>query len=364
MTINEIVAEIEKLAPIAYQELYDNAGLVVGEPNQQVSSVLICYDVTENIIEEAISLRSNLIISHHPVIFNGIKRFNGKSITDRIVSKAIKNEIALYAAHTNIDNVFGGINSTLCNKLGLVNQEILVPKKCELVKLVTFVPEKHADGVRNALFNAQAGHIGNYSCCSYNILGNGTFLAGEGTNPFVGKKGEIHTESEIRIETIVQRYLLNNTIEALRQSHPYEEIAYDVYPLDNILPNVGSGMVGNLPAPMEVNKFLRLVKDTFNVKCMRYSHINKEKVLRIAVCGGSGSLFINDAIKAKADVFITGDCKYHQFIDVRDDIILADIGHYESEYFAMEIFYEILNKKFSDFNVRLSKNALNQVHYM
>lgn len=364
MTVKEIVSEIEKIAPLAYQESYDNSGLAVGEPSQQVFATLICFDITEDIIDEAIELKANLIISHHPVIFSGLKRFNGKTSTDRIVSKAIKHNIALYAAHTNLDSVFGGISARLCDKLGLINQQILVPKKGELVKLVTFAPLSHADNVRNALFNAQAGYIGKYDCCSYNTEGKGTFRAGENTKPFVGEQGQIHTEPETRIEVIVKRYLLNNTITALLQAHPYEEVAYDIYPLDNALTNVGLGMVGNLPQPMPVTRFFEFVKKIFEVKCLRYSTPNKTTVSRVAVCGGSGSSFINDAVRANADVFITGDCKYHQFIDTANDIILTDIGHYESEYFAIEIFYEIISKKFPNFAVYLAKNNRNPVNYI
>ena len=363
MTVKNIVSEIEKLAPLYYQESYDNAGLLIGEPNQQVSAILICFDVTEAVIDEAIQRNANLIISHHPTIFTGLKRFNGNNHTERIVIKAIKNDIALYAAHTNLDSVFGGINSRLCDKLGLINQEILVPKQSELVKLVSFVPESHAEIVRKALFDAQAGHIGNYDCCSYNVKGDGTFRAGENTNPFAGEKGALHFEPEIRIETVVKRPLLSNTIKALLQVHPYEEVAYDVYPIENAIPNAGAGMVGNLAEPMLVIDFLQKLKTSFDVKCLRYSKPNKDVISRVAVCGGAGSSFINDAIKAKADIYITGDCKYHQFIDVANNIILVDIGHYESEFFASEIFYELFSKKFPNFAVYLAKTSENPVQY-
>lgn len=364
MTVNDIIAEIESLAPIAYQESFDNTGLTVGEPNQQVSAVLICFDVTEKIIDEAIERNADLIISHHPVIFKGIKQLNGKTPTERIVTKAIKHNIALYAAHTNLDNAWCGINARLSDKIGLINQQVLIPKKDALLKLVTFVPTAHADNVRSALFTAKAGEIGNYDCCSYSTTGYGTFRAGDNTNPFVGEKGQIHNEQEVRVETIVKRHLLSKTINALLQSHPYEEVAYDIYPLNNILPNVGLGRVGNLPQPIPIIDFLKQLKQLFSVTHLRYSEPNIKHVSRVAVCGGSGSEFINDAIRAKADVYITGDCKYHQFIDAAPDILLIDIGHYESEYFATEIFYELLSKKFPNFAVYLAKNSLNPINYI
>ncbi|MDR1055791.1 MAG: Nif3-like dinuclear metal center hexameric protein [Prevotellaceae bacterium] len=364
MTVKEIVIEIEKLAPTAYQESYDNTGLTVGESNQQVSAILLCFDVTEDIVDEAVERGANLIISHHPAIFNGLKRFNNKTSTERIIIKSIKNNIALYAAHTNLDSVFGGISSHLSDKLGLINQQILVPKQNELVKLVTFVPVTHADTVRKALFDAQAGYIGNYDCCSYNIEGDGTFRANECAHPFIGKMGEIHTEPEIRIETIVKRYLLNTAVSALLQVHPYEEVAYDVYPVENVLPNVGLGIVGNLPKPMYVMDFLQIVKNTFRVNCLRYNKLINKTISRVAVCGGAGASFINNAILAKADIFITGDCKYHQFIDASDDIVLVDIGHYESEYSAMEIFNEILNKKFPNFAVYRAEKSRNPINFL
>lgn len=362
ITIHDIISEIERFAPLSYQESYDNAGLVTGDRNAVISSVLLCFDVTEEIIDEAIMKKAGLVISHHPVIFGGLKKITGNSATERIVIKAIQNNIALYAAHTNLDNAQGGINTTLAQKLGLKDIKILVPKENMLYKVVTFVPESHAEKVREAMFAADAGHIGNYDSCSYNISGTGTFRAGEDTNPYVGEKGQLHYEPEVRIETIVREENLHTVIFSLKQNHPYEEPAYDIYPLENKYYNAGTGAIGQLEKAISATNFFETIKKTLPVKVIRHNKLFKD-IKTVAVCGGSGSPFINDAIRAKADIFVTGDCKYHQFLDYQDKIIIADIGHYESECFAIEIFYNVIIKKFPNFVVYFSHNGNNPVYY-
>ncbi|MDR1583649.1 MAG: Nif3-like dinuclear metal center hexameric protein [Prevotellaceae bacterium] len=362
MTVKDIVSELEKLAPLSYQESYDNAGLIVGSLESEINSALLCFDITENIIDEAIEKKTNLVISHHPVIFSGLKKINGKNATERIVIKAIRNNIALYSAHTNLDSVRGGINTTLAEKLGLLDIKILSQVEKILFKIVTFVPETYSEKVRQAMFEAGAGHIGNYDSCSYNIKGTGTFRGGENTNPFVGEKGSLHNEQEIRIETIAKKENLNKVISALKQNHPYEEPAYDVYQLENKYENAGIGAIGVLPEYIDAAEFLVKIKKILPVKIIRHNDLFK-KVKTVAVCGGSGSGYINDAISAGADIFVTGDCKYHQFLDFRNEIILADIGHFESEYFATEIFYSIIKKKFPNFVADLSCGIFNPVQY-
>jgi dinuclear metal center YbgI/SA1388 family protein len=362
ITVKDIISEIERLAPLSYQESYDNAGLIVGSRKLAVTSVLLCFDITEEVIDEAIEKKSNLIISHHPVIFSGLKKINGNSATERIVIKAIRNDIALYASHTNLDSVWGGINTTLAGKLGLSEIKILEPVENFLFKIVTFVPEAYSGKVRQAMFEAGAGNIGNYDFCSYNIKGMGTFRGGENTNPFVGEKGLLHSELEDRIETVAKKDDVNEIISALKQNHPYEEPAYDIYPLDNKFTNAGIGAIGVLPESMEAVEFLSAIKNNLQVEIIRHNKLFK-KVKTVAVCGGSGSGYIHKATAAGADIFVTGDCKYHQFLDCQNEIILADIGHFESEYFAIEIFYSAIQKKFPNFVPYLSRSISNPVHY-
>ncbi|MDR2026095.1 MAG: Nif3-like dinuclear metal center hexameric protein [Prevotellaceae bacterium] len=362
MTVKNIVSELEKLAPLIYQESYDNAGLIVGDPESEVTSALLCFDVTEDVIDEAIEKKANLVISHHPVIFKGLKKINGKNPVERIVIKAIQNNIALYASHTNLDSVQGGINTVLAEKLGLSDIKILSQIEKLLFKIVTFVPDAYSEKVRRAMFDAGAGHIGNYDSCSYNIAGTGTFRGGEKTNPFVGEKGLLHDEPEIRIETVATKDSLGKIISALRQNHPYEEPVYDIYQLENRFANAGIGATGVLPEYTDPSEFMAKIKKVLSVKIIRHNDLYK-KVKTVAVCGGSGSGYIDGAIAAGADIFITGDCKYHQFLDYRNEIILADTGHFESEYFAVEIFYNVINKKFPNFAASLSRGIINPVQY-
>ncbi len=362
-TVKQITTFLETIAPLALQESYDNAGLIIGDENIEVKGVLICLDSTEDVIEEALKHGCNLIIAHHPIVFSGLKKLNGKNYVERTVIKAIKNNVAIYAAHTNLDNVLEGVNAKICERLGLKNCTILSPMKNLLKKLVTFCPVDHAEKVRTALFDAGSGQIGNYDECSFNAEGTGTFRAGEGTSPFVGEKGKQHHEKEIRIETIFESYLETKIIRALLETHPYEEVAYDIYSLDNSYRETGSGMIGELEAPMEEIAFLALLKSTMKTGCVRYTKLTGKKITRVAVCGGSGSFLLNDAIRQGAQVFVTSDFKYHQFFDADGKIVIADIGHYESEQFTKDLFHDLLVKNFSTFAVRLSEVGTNPVNY-
>lgn len=364
MQIQEIINELEQFAPSALKEDFDNVGLLVGNANDNAKGVLITLDITEKVIDEAIELNCNLVVAHHPIMLSGIKKINGRNATERIIIKAIQNNIALYASHTNADSVLNGVSGKMCEKLGLENCKILSPKKESLLKLVTFVPNEHADMVRDAIFNAGAGQIGNYDACSYNLNGEGTFRGGDNTNPFVGKKGQIHTEKEIRVETILPAYLKNKVVSALIMAHPYEEVAYDLYPLANDWPTTGIGMVGDLPNEIDEATFLNQLKSTFNTACVRYTELLNKPVKRVALCGGSGSFLLGKAIAEKADVFVTGDFKYHQFADAEGRILIADIGHFESEQYTKEVFFEILTKKFSNFAIHLSNVNTNPVNYL
>src|SRR6056297_1629075 len=364
MKIREIISSIESFAPLVFQEDYDNAGLIVGDQEQEAKGALITGDITEKIIDEARKKKINLIIAHHPIIFAGLKKITGKNYVERIIIKALKNDIAIYAAHTNLDNIQGGVNSKIAEKLNLINTKILVPLDNHLMKLVYFVPTGHAGQTRKAIFKAGAGHIGNYDMCSYNVEGKGSFRAGEETDPFVGHKNEIHFEDEVRIETIFPKHLKHNIIRALVEAHPYEEVAYDIYPLENQFEKAGSGIIGELKDEISEIKFLEKVKEIFKAKCIRHTQLFHKPVKKIAVCGGSGSFLLNEAIKQKADVFISADFKYHQFFDAEDKIIIADIGHFESEQVTKELFYELLNKKFPKFAVYLTEVNSNPINYL
>ena len=364
MTIGEITTYLESVAPPSFQESYDNAGLIIGDPETVISSVLISLDITEAVIDEAIETGCELIIAHHPILFKGIKRLNGNSYVERCVIKAIKNDIAIYAAHTNLDSIMGGVNSKICEKIGLTNLNILDPVKEQLLKLVTFVPDDHLEKVREALFDAGAGTIGKYDRCSFGSEGTGTFRGGDEANPYVGAIGEFHFEKETRIEMIIPRHLKNNIINTLLKTHPYEEVAYDIYPLENIFREVGAGMIGELPGGEHEIDFLTRLLQVFGCKSIRHTYLLGKPIRKVAVCGGSGSFLLGAAIKAGADIFITADMKYHDFFDAEEKIIIADIGHYESEQFTKELFYEILIKKFPNFALRLSEVKTNPVLYL
>lgn len=349
MILGNIIGMLEALAPPSFQEQYDNSGLLTGNSEMQITGALISIDCTEAVIGEAIRKKCNLVISHHPLVFGGVKRLTGNDYVQRTIIKAIKNDIAVYALHTNLDNVYNGVNAGICGKLGLKNCRILAPKKGMLRKLYTFCPENKADEVRLALFNAGCGHIGNYDQCSFNTAGFGTFRALEGSDPYVGKKGKQHREKETRIETIFPAHLEKKVIGALLSSHPYEEVAYDIVPLENEHNRIGSGMIGELEKPAGEMAFLGKVKKTLKAGCVKYTPLLGRKIRKVAVCGGSGSFLLQNAIASGADIFISSDFKYHQFFDADGQIIIADIGHYESEQFTKELVADFINQKFSTF---------------
>ena len=363
LKIKDIANYIEEIAPLRLQESYDNAGLILGSPETETESALVTVDVTEEVVDEAIQNKINLIIAHHPIVFSGLKKITGKNHVERVLLKAIKNDIAIYAAHTNIDSVSGGVNTKICEKLNLHDCKILQPAEGLLKKLVTFIPEEHAENVQKAVFEAGAGNIGNYDCCAYNINGTGSFRGNENTNPFVGEKQKIHYEKEIRFETIFPVYRQGKIIQALLNSHPYEEVAYDIYPLENKFEKAGMGMIGSFQKEKTEEEFLRQLKDTFGTGVIKHTRLKGKPVKKVAVCGGSGSSLLNHAILAQADFFVTGDFKYHQFFDAENKLVIADIGHYESEKFIKELFYELLTKKFSTFAVRLSEVNTNPIFY-
>ena len=364
MQAEKIIHVLEEWAPPSLQESYDNSGLIVGNPKTEVTGILVNLDCIEEVVDEAISSGCNMIIAHHPIVFKGLKRFNGKNYVERTVIKAIKNDILIYAIHTNLDHVKDGVNKMIGEKLGLNNLKILAPKSGILCKLVTYVPSDHAEPVRQAIFNAGAGHIGAYDQCSFNLNGKGTFRGNETSDPFVGEPGKVHIEDEIRVETIMPAFVKSQVLKALLSTHPYEEVAFDIYQLENAWNEVGSGMIGDLNEPMRKTDFLKEVKRAMNAPALRFTESDNKTIQKVAFCGGSGGFLINTAKSKQADVFITSDIKYHQFFEGEKDMILVDIGHHESEQFTSDLICAKLKEKFPTFVVRLSDTPTNPIKYL
>lgn len=363
MILKQLIAEIENFAPLAYQESYDNCGLLTGHKEQEITGAILCLDCTEAVVEEAIRKKCNVILAHHPIIFGGLKKLNGNTYVERTIIKAIQNNIAIYACHTNLDNVKLGVNKKIADKLGLINTRILAPKKTLLKKLVTFVPETHLKQVQESLFQAGAGNIGNYDSCSFSLEGIGSFRGNEHSNPFIGEKGKLSLEKETRLELIFETIHEFQIISALKQTHPYEEVAYDIYQLENTYQNIGSGMIGELENPISEKEFLERLKSVFKLKLIKHTPLLNKSIKKVALCGGSGSFLLKSATNSKSDIYISSDFKYHEFFDAENQILIADIGHYESEQFTPEIFYEIISNKFPTFASYLTETNTNPVNY-
>jgi len=364
MILRDIVSYLDSEIPLAFQESYDNSGLQLGEPEKEITAALLTLDVTEEVIEEAIETGCGLIISHHPLIFSGIKKISGKSFIGRIIFRAIRNDIAIYSAHTNLDVHSSGVSIKMAEKIGLKNIKVLSPLNKRLLKLVTFVPGTHLENVRKAVFEAGAGSIGNYDYCGFAADGTGSFRAGDSASPYVGEKGKIHLEKEVRFETILFTHDKERVVKALIGAHPYEEAAYDLYPLENNNVNIGLGAIGELVSGMDELSFLKHVSSILDAMGIRFSKIRNKAVNKVALCGGSGSSLLNDAISAGADVFLTSDIKYHTFFEAENRILLVDTGHFESEKFSTEILYELIIKKFPKFAVRFSGTNRNPINYL
>ncbi|HVS96919.1 MAG TPA: Nif3-like dinuclear metal center hexameric protein, partial [Puia sp.] len=364
MQISTIVDYLQTLAPPAYQESYDNAGLLTGDGSRECTGVLTTLDATEPVVEEAAARGCNLIVAHHPIVFGGLKKLTGRTYVERTVIAAIRKDIAIFAIHTNLDNVVReGVNGRIASMLGVVGTRALQPREGVLRKLYCFVPVDHLERVRSAVFSAGAGQMGAYSECSYTVEGQGTFKGGEGTHPFAGQPGRRHEEKEARLEVILPSHLSRQVVEAMIAAHPYEEVAYDLIPLANAHPGVGSGLVGELPEPMEESAFLDRVGSVFGLMVIRHTRLRGRPVKRVAVCGGAGSFLISNALAAGADCYITADVKYHEFFDAEDRMVIADIGHFESEQFTVDLLFEFLREKFRNFAVLKSETKTNPVKY-
>ncbi|MES2894348.1 MAG: Nif3-like dinuclear metal center hexameric protein [Bacteroidota bacterium] len=363
MKIQDITSFLESVAPPSLQESYDNAGLLTGEAQWECTGAITCLDATEAVVLEAIEKKCNLIIAHHPIIFSGLKKVNSSTYIGRSVITAIKNDIAIYSIHTNLDHVIDGVNGRMADRLGLINRRVLIPKRNILKKLVTYVPHSHAAQVRDAVVAAGAGEIGQYSECSFNSKGEGTFKANDGAKPFVGQVGLRHTEQETKIETIFLAWKEGEIRRALINAHPYEEVVYDIYPLENSEEQVGSGLLGELSVALDETAFLHLLKEQFELEVIRHTPFMGRTVKKIALCGGAGSFLIGAAIASGADFYVTGDVKYHEFFDANAKIVIADIGHYESEQFTQHLLVDILTEKFPNFAVQKTQVKTNPVNY-
>ena len=363
-TIQDITNHIEELCPLQYAESFDNVGLLVGNPSTKVTGVLVSLDCLETIVEEAIEKKCNLIVAFHPIVFSGLKKLNGATYVERVVIKAIKNDIAIYAMHTALDNVFEGVNGMICDQLQLTNRNILIPQKSTLKKLVVYVPSKNATTLRKSLFDSGAGAIGNYDNCSFNIEGKGTYRGNEASNPTLGNIGEDHTENEIAISVVFEKHKERNILKAMFANHPYEEIAYELSTLENKVSTIGMGMVGEFETAMSEEAFLMYLKKQFKTPCIKHSKKTGKLIKKVAVLGGAGSFAIENAIRAGADAYVSADFKYHEFYKAEDQLIIADIGHYESEQYTKNLLVEFLTKKFTNFAIILSDKITNPIYYI
>lgn len=361
--VHELLGFLNQLAPFSYQESYDNSGHLAGDPNDEIKGVMIALDCIESVVQEAIENGCNVVLTHHPIVFKGLKSLTGKNYVERTVIKAIRNNVNLIAVHTNLDNMSQGVNKRICDKLKLGSTRILSPRESGLRKITVFIPESRLESVSAAMFSAGAGKIGNYDECGFSTIGTGTFRPLEGADPFSGEIGTRSADSEIRFEAVVPEAKVKQVVHAMLESHPYEEVAYDLIRLENTDHTVGAGMIGELELPVSLTAFLSMVKETFHCGAIRHTDAVGETVKKIAVCGGAGSFLLKDAIRAGADVFVTGDFKYHEFFDADGKIVIADIGHFESEQFTSELLAEEVKKKFSTFAVRLASVNTNPINY-
>ncbi|HMK07098.1 MAG TPA: Nif3-like dinuclear metal center hexameric protein [Flavobacterium sp.] len=364
MKLKQIIAVLEEMAPLAYAEDFDNVGLLVGNSDMETTGVLVCHDALENVIDEAIAKNCNLVVCFHPIIFSGMKKITGKNYVERSVIKAIKNDIAIYAIHTALDNHQDGVNKIFCDALGLINTKILIPKQSFIRKLVTYTVPENTEKLRNALFDAGAGNIGNYESCSFNSQGIGTYMGNENSNPEIGERFEFVESNEIKIEVTFERPFESKILKALFQNHVYEEVAYEIYDLQNSHQNIGLGMTGEFENSMSEKDFLLFVKDKMQSEAIRHSAFTGKTIKKVAVLGGSGSFAIKNAISAGAEAFLTADLKYHNFYEAENQLLLADIGHFESERYTKNYIVDFLRKKIPNFAIILSEENTNPVKYL
>ncbi|MEI6864470.1 Nif3-like dinuclear metal center hexameric protein [Flavicella sp.] len=363
-TVKDITNSLEELSPLNYAESFDNVGLLVGDYSEEVTGVLITLDTLENVVDEAIEKNCNIIVSFHPIIFSGLKKINGSNYIEKVIIKAIKNDIAIYSMHTALDNSFNGVSSKICDVLGLQNKQILIPQKNTIKKLLTYVPLENAERLRKAMFSKGAGKIGNYDNCSFNAEGFGTYRGGKDSNPTIGEKGVLHIEKEIVISVIFEKHLEGEILKAMFDNHPYEEVAYEITTIENKHQQIGMGMIAEFEQEMEELPFLKFVKNTLKTDCIRHSKLTGKTIKKVAVLGGSGSFAIENAKNAGADAFISSDFKYHEFYKAENQLLITDVGHYESEQFTKKLLVDYLTKKFTNFAIILSDKITNPIYYI
>lgn len=363
MKIKEFIKDFEQIIPARQAEDFDNVGLLCGNPDREISGILIAHDALESVIDEAIIKDFNLVLCFHPIIFSGLKSITGKNYVEKAVLKALENKIAIYAIHTAFDNDYFGVNFKICEILGVKDQKILLPKQNQLKKLEVYVPVDAAENLKNAMFEAGAGNIGFYDECSFSINGNGTFRALEGSNPVVGNQNERENAKEVLLSVIFEDYKKNQILFAMQQNHPYEEVAYQLIALDNDNQYTGLGRFGDLETEMDETGFLTFVKEKFNINVIRHNPLTQKKIKRVGVLGGSGASGIKAALAVKCDAYLTGDVKYHDFFSGEEKMLICDIGHFESEQFVVQQLFEILSEKFTTFAIAKTTIKTNPVNY-
>ena len=363
MIVKDVIDHLDEFAPLCYAEEFDNVGLIIGDYNQKVKGILVTLDSTEIVVEEAIKKKCNLIISFHPIIFNDLKSITKKNYVDRVIHKAIKNDIAIVAIHTALDNSIIGVYSTICKRLEIKDYKILIPKEKTIKKLITYIPHKNVESVKSEIFKIGGGSIGKYENCSFSYEGMGSFKGNEQSSPKIGEKLKFTEVKEICVNITFLKHLEQRIINVLKDNHPYEEIAYEIITLDNYNQNIGMGMIGNLDTPMQENNFISFVKKQMKSSSIKHSKKLGKKIQKVAVLGGSGSFGIENAINSGADAYVTSDLKYHDYFRAEDKLLLLDIGHYESEQFTKKLMFDFLTKKIPNFAIVLSKTNTNPIKY-
>lgn len=356
MTCAELFTHIESWAPkeIAWQK--DNVGLQVGSSKSKINNILLSLDLTEEVIKEALTQKCNLIITHHPLLFHPLKKIAiDNDSTSQLVQQLLANKITLYSAHTNLDFTKDGVNFQLANQLDLKDIKFLEPFNSNQIKVVVFIPANFVEKVSAEIFSTGAGTIGEYNNCSFRVIGEGTFLGSGKSSPAVGLKGKLERVEEVRIEIISDKWNLENIIEAIKKNHPYEEPAFDIYPIENENKKYGAGSIGILDTPMNEKDFLKYVSKRLRIKNFRFTTGNKKTITSVAVCGGSGSDLIKPALKLGADAFITADVHYHTFHEANKKILLIDAGHYETEIFVLGELQKKISQKLLDERIKIFK---------
>ena len=364
MKIKEVIQFLEQKFPLHWQEDFDNCGVQCGDKERELTGIVVCFDMSEAVIDEALAQGSNMVISHHPIIYkHGLKKIEPTNRVGKIIYKALENKILLYSMHTNIDSGKAGGNVLFAKKLELQNLSVLVPKENQFCKLVVFVPAENSALLKEAMFKIGCGNIGNYSHCSYSCEGIGSFKPLTGVNPHIGKHNRLERVDEERIEMIFPKNIKRQVIETLYGHHPYEEPAFDIITLENQNREVGLGRIGLLPTSMLAKDFILYIKEKLNLDFVKFSGNRDAEIKKVAVCGGGGASFISEALTAGVNAYITGDLKYHDFFIPENKMLLIDIGHFEGEHFIREIITSLLQENFNTFATHFTEVEIPVIHH-